>query len=667
MLDTRKFAAPGIMEWNSSMTRESLASDLKQKRLMMAWLLLASFLLYTNTLPNGFVSDDHQQIEGNPYAHSLRYVGKIFTTTVWSFQGNEGRTNYYRPLMTLGYVLCDKIFQTYPFGFHLVNLFLNCLVVWLVFKLCQKAFADDRVAFVAAIVFAFHPVHSEAVAWIAAVTELQLAIFYLLTFLFFLRLGEPGTNKAKALVLLCLSFLFALFSKEQAVTLPALATVYEHLYRGDRNLTTWAQKMSRYAALWMLTAVYLLFRVVVLHGFAPVAQRPDLTVWQLTLSALALTAQYAAKLLWPHPLIAFYLFEKSTSLSDPHVLPGLLTVVIFLALLGILWRYARPYSFWLIWMGATLAPVLNVRWMAASAFAERYLYLPSVGFCFLVAGGGVAFWVRVRDMHWRRAAAACCGFALMALAAILIFQRNRQWHDDERMMAADLARQPHASYLRANIGAIAWSRNRKDEAVRQWRQAVLDKPDNAIALCNLGMAMIDQKMWTEAESYLKAAVAVRPRFASPHMYLGDLYLKQERTGESEAEYRRAIEIFPLNAEARNRLGKFYKANGSVKEAEEQFRASLDASPTAEAWNGLGDVLLQQGRTNEAEAAWRSVVELQPFDEHARLQLGQIYQAAGRKAEAEEQYRTVLLLDPRNEVARSGLREIKPAEFLPLHP
>lgn len=649
------------------MTNESPASDIKRKRLMMAWLLLASFLVYANTLANGFVSDDHQQIEGNPYAHSFRYVGKIFTTTVWSFQGNEGHTNYYRPLMTLGYVLCDKIFQNYPFGFHLVNLFLNCLVVWLVYRLCQQALLDDRVAFVAAIVFAFHPVHSEAVAWIAAVTELQLAIFYLLAFLLYLRLGEPGTNKPKTLILLGLSFVFALFSKEQAVTLPVLATIYEHFYRADRRVTTWAQKMYRYAGLWIWTAAYLLFRVVVLHGFAPVAQRPDLTLFQLTLSALALIAQYAAKLVWPHPLIAFYLFEKSISFSDPHVLPGVFIVVIFLALLGILWRYARLYSFWLIWMGVTLAPVLNVRWMAASAFAERYLYLPSVGFCFLVAGAVVALWIRLREMQWMRAAAASCGFALIASASLLIFERNRQWHDDERMMTADLARQPHASYLRANIGAIAWSRNHKDVAVRHWRQALVDKPDNAIALCNLGMAMIDEKNWTEAESYLQAAVAARPRFASPHIYLGDLYLKQERMGDSEAEYRRAIEIFPLNTEARNRLGKFYKANGRAKEAEDQFRASLDASPTAEAWNGLGDLLLQQGRSREAESAWRNVVELQPFDEHAHLQLGQVYQAAGRKADAEEQYRTVLLLDPRNEVALSGMRQIKPAEFPPLHP
>src|SRR5215467_4730020 len=102
--------------------------EAKRSRFWLGLLLLLSFLLYASTLLNGFVSDDHQQIEGNPYAHSFRYVGKIFTTTVWSFQGHEGRTNYYRPLMTFGYVLSDKLFQTYPFGFHLVNLF--CTAWW---------------------------------------------------------------------------------------------------------------------------------------------------------------------------------------------------------------------------------------------------------------------------------------------------------------------------------------------------------------------------------------------------------------------------------------------------------------------------------------------------------------------------------------------------------
>jgi len=647
----------------------SAHSDTARRRRLLAWLLLASFLVYANTLANGFVSDDHQQIEGNPYAHSFRYVGKIFTTTVWSFQGNEGRTNYYRPLMTFGYVLCNKAFQTYPFGFHLVNLFLNCLVVWLVFLICRKVFADDRLAFVAAVLFAFQPVHSEAVAWVAAVTELQLAVFYLLTFWFFLRLSDPEVN-LRTPALMWVSFLLALFSKEQAVTLPALATVYEHFYRDDRSQTRWNKKISRYAPLWLLSGAYLSFRVSVLHGFAPVAQRPDVTIFQLVLSALALVGQYAGKLFWPHPLIAFYLFEKSTSFSDPNVLLGAVVAGLFLALFVILWKRARPYSFWLVWMAATLAPVLNVRWMAASAFAERYLYVPSVGFCFLVAGGLLWLWdrtARLRWASWARTVAASSAVVLLAVSCLLIIKRNRQWRDDEKLIVADLTAQPHASYLRANLGAIEWSRHNEEEAVRQWTIALVDKPDNAIALCNLGMAMIEKKKFADAESFLKKAIEVRPRYAAPHINLGRLYGELGRPADAESEYRRAIGISPLNTDARNRLGAFYQSAGRVNEAEEQFRASLDAGSTIEAWNGLGDVLLVQSRREDAATAWRNVVELSPFDEHARLQLGQLYQSQGRRAEAEEQYKVVLLLDPRNEAALSGMHRIKPTEFPELHP
>src|SRR5262249_2659386 len=135
------------MDRERFMTDGAPSLDPKRRQLLLGLLLLASFLVYANTLANGFVSDDHQQIEANPYAHSFRYIGKIFSTSVWSFQGNEGLTNYYRPLMTLGYVLCDRAFQTYPFGFHLMNLFLNCLAVWLVFRLCEQFFGDERMAF----------------------------------------------------------------------------------------------------------------------------------------------------------------------------------------------------------------------------------------------------------------------------------------------------------------------------------------------------------------------------------------------------------------------------------------------------------------------------------------------------------------------------------------
>jgi Tfp pilus assembly protein PilF len=161
---------------------------------------------------------------------------------------------------------------------------------------------------------------------------------------------------------------------------------------------------------------------------------------------------------------------------------------------------------------------------------------------------------------------------------------------------------------------------------------------------------------------LQQAIAARPRYAAPHIYLGDFHHQQEQFAQAEAEYRRAVEISPLNTEARNRLGSFYQKQNRPTDAEEQFRASADAQPTPDAFNGLGDVLLEQGRQGEAAAAWAKVTELMPFDEHARLQLGQVYYAQGRRADAEEQFRVVLLLDPKNRTAHAGMHEIKPAEF-----
>src|SRR5579863_226410 len=122
---------------------------------------LLSFLAclpYLNTLANKFVYDDGFQVVGNPYAHSFKYLPQILTTTVWSFQGAQGVSNYYRPMMTLGYLLTYQIAGLIPFTFHLVNVLLNGMVVWLVFAILRRL-SGDRVAVIAAGLFALHPIH----------------------------------------------------------------------------------------------------------------------------------------------------------------------------------------------------------------------------------------------------------------------------------------------------------------------------------------------------------------------------------------------------------------------------------------------------------------------------------------------------------------------------
>ncbi len=636
----------------------------KGRSTALGGLLFLALLVYCNTLLNGFVYDDHAQVEQSPYVHSFRYVDKIFTTTVWSFQGLEGKTNYYRPLMTFGYLICNKVFQSFPFGFHLINVLLNSIVVWLVFLTCSKLFLDDIVALAAAAIFALHPIHTEVVAWVASVPELQMAIFYLASFIFFLRLGFlPANQRTKTWILMCASFVLALLSKEQAMTLAVVATIYEHFYRSDRETTTWKTKVYRYSGFWMIAAVYLVFRVTVLGGLAPVRQHPDVSWPQAFLSAFALVGQYVAKLFWPHPLLVSYVFHKSIALSDSRVLAGIGVGVLAVSLFIYLWKHTRNYSFGVIWIALTLAPVLNARWMATNVFTERYLYLPSVGFCVLLAGGFVflfrRFANRIPVLRWTLVTAATVPFVL---AAGEIIARSRDWRDDFTLLSRTLAVEPHASYMRSDFGVLEWNLHRQAEAEREWKLAVADQPDNAVALSNLGMAMLEKRRYQDAETYLQEAIALRPRFSAPHIHLAGVYAARGDTTHAEAELRRAVEIYPMSTRARNALGKFYFKAGNLPEAAVQYRASIDSLPNEEAWDALGDIYLREGASGKAEEAWREALQLSTFDGHAHVSLGNVYFGSGREAEAEKEYRVVLLLDPNNADALRAMRKLHPKEF-----
>src|SRR5208337_4106222 len=343
---------------------ERPASRLDRARALVITLLVACATLpYLNILVNGFVYDDDTQVVKNPYVRSFRYLKAIFTTNVWSFAGATA-TNLYRPMMTLGYLVCYKLFGIRAYGFHLVSLLLHILVVCLVFVLTERLTGDRVCAFVAGALFALHPVHTESVAWIAAVTDLELTFFYLLTFGFFLAVARPGGGRSQpTLAAMGVAFVLALLSKEQAMTLPALATVYEHFYREDRSETSFSQKLARYGVLWLVGVAYVLFRIHFLGALAPREQLPDLTPRQIALSVMALIGQYVGKLLWPVRLCVFYVFHASKSLFDLRVVAGLLVLLAFAALFLACWRSrernVRFASFGIVWYFATLAPVLN--------------------------------------------------------------------------------------------------------------------------------------------------------------------------------------------------------------------------------------------------------------------------------------------------------------------
>lgn len=639
---------------------EQTASAVNHPRAaLIAALLAAAALPYLNILLNGFVYDDHTQVTNNPYLQNLHHLRDIFTTTAWSYVGAQGVTNYYRPLMTLGYLACYRAFGPLAYGFHLASLMLHVLAVCLVFVVTERITADRVWAFAAGTVFALHPIHTESVAWIAAVTDVELTVFYLLTFAFFVSLARPGgkTSLGRATAMAA-AFILALLSKEQALTLPVLATVYEHFYREDRSRTRRAQKLVRYGPLWLVGAAYMFFRVHFMGALAPVQQMRSLTAKEVVFSAMTLIGEYMGKLLWPARLCAFYVFHRSSSLADPRVLAGAVALGALSLLFVVLARSRDANihfaSFGILWLVVTLAPVLNAHWMAANVFAERYLYLPSVGFCWLVGFGFSALWRRSRArVKWRRPLVAG-GLVLAAACALRIIARNRDWRDDITLYTRTLAQSPDAYPILNNLGAVYWQDGRLKDAEDVWRRALALSPASAIVLNNLGLAATRQGHYADAVALFDRAIKLKPKYTDPHLNLGTVYRLQGLSGAAEIELRTAATLSPLDISARNELGQLLMDEGRFDEAEEQFRASIRSERSALAYDCLGEIELRRGDAREAESAFRSAVVVDRFDSRAHFDLGKLCAAAGRKDEALNEYRTGLMSDPTNNAALAAI-------------
>lgn len=626
---------------------------------LVGCVLVLAFAVYANSLFSGFVMDDHMQIEQNSQLQSFRSLPDIFLTKAWSFHATQYVPNFYRPIPIAGFLLCHKIFGASAVGYHLINILLHVVVVWLVIAVGANLFKDTASALLAGLLFALHPIHTESVSWIAGVMDVELAVFFLTAFLLFLELENARHGKMLWLKAgLYFSFVCALLSKEQAVTLPLVATLYEHLFRDDRFQTSWKQKVERYGGLWALFTAYFVFRLTVLGAIVGKSFHPDITWPQAILTSVALLGRYLEKMVWPAPLSYYYPFQKSSSIRDVNVLVGIAVCVLAATVFMMARKRAWPYSFSILFFILTLSPVLNARWMPGTIFAERYLYLPSAGICWMSGGATLFVWrrwaIQRSALKWVFLPA---GLSLALLATHLTWVRNRDWQSDRSLVLRTLAVWPHSAYHRVNLARMLWDDGDRVRAEEELRAALADDPKNPVAWWDLAREMLEEKKYDQAMEFVDRSLAIRSEFAPPFFYRGLIYMQTARPAEAEADFLRAIEISPNATEFRNTLGKFYLEQGRTSEAQQQFEASIHSVPNLEAYSSLAEIYTQGRKTVQAEAMWKNVLKMEPFAVRARFQLGKIYSASGRTEEAKQEYRQGLMLDPRNREAAEALAEL----------
>lgn len=588
-----------------------------------ASLLLLAVFPYADSLANGFVWDDKTQLLANPYLADFHHWHPILTSSVWSFQGPDA-SGYYRPLM-LGIFLLLRAAGGHAWMFHLASVVLHAAVVLLLYGVTIELGSGRGLAWGAAALFAVHPMHSEAVDWIAASADLELALFFLLAFYFFLTLEEPR-RRGWHYGAMTVCYALALLAKEPALMLAPLATVFEHGFRARRQETPWTVKAARYAPLWLVSAAYLFTRHTVLGTVLSPRASFGEHVWALPLAALALLGQYAARLILPYPLSAYHLFR----LQPWPLLPWAAAGALLLA--GTVWMCARQWgslaAFGLLWLLLTLVPVLNPDWLAANAFAERYAYLPSVGFCWLAAWVVQILWARARAERGWRTALAVSGTLVLVAGGVMIAARNRVWHDDMRLYTTTLEQEPDAYWLRQNLGALLWARHDTAGAAEQWREAVREAPGAEPIWANLGMLELDQRRYAQAATALRQALRLTPADGTARRNLA-----QSEIGLGEREF----------------------AAGRYTTAAALYRRAVSDGGGLQARLELGLADWQSGEREEALATWRRAEASNPAASQPHYLLALYCATLHRVADAQREFVLAVRLDPDNSVGIAAYR------------
>jgi tetratricopeptide (TPR) repeat protein len=624
---------------------------------LLAVIIVVSFAVYANALGNGFVYDDDTQVLQNRWIKDIRYLPDMFSKNVWGFDPEHDVTNYYRPLMHIIYMIEYHVFGLSPWGFHLVNILFHIAVSIMVFIIARRllgkyqspaADAPMLAPLVAALLFATHPIHTEAVTWIAGVPDVSFAFFYLLSFYFYTR-TEEGFKSGYLLSIV--SFSIAAFSKEPALTLPLILFAYDYSFRKPEPVFNYLRRYSPYFG---ISGVYLVLRSHALGGFAPATVSIELSTYQYIINVFQLLRQYIEKLFFPVNLNAYHVFHPITSIFEPN---GFISLIVTLAFIGCLIVAQKKnkvaflgLSFFLI----PLLPVFYISKLGLNTLAERYLYLPSVGYAILFAV--LLQWARRKSPGLANGLTVCC-VVVIGLYSAGTINRNQVWKDDFSLYSDRVKKSPEVAFQHYNLGVEYMNRKQYDEASAEFQTALALKPGNVLALDNLGTIYLRRGELDKAIAEFQEALrySIGTKGAKTLVNLGVAYRNQHRLEEAAKEFEAALRLKPDLLEARSNLGAIYLIQNRLEDAAREFQTVIKLKPDHEmAHLNLGVVYRKENKFQEAVNEFRTTLQLSPNFAEAHYELGVVYGKQQRFGEAINEFRATLQMKPDFAPARTQL-------------
>ena len=603
----------------------------KRARLVVqgALIILVVFLAYLPALHGGFIWDDDDYVTESPTLHDLEGLRRIWF--------EAGAIPQYYPLVHTVFWLEYHLWGLNPFGYHLINVLLHAVAAILLWRVLLGLQISG--AWLAAVIFALHPVCVESVAWITECKNVLSIVFYFaaaLAYLRFVALGDAGFSSRRrwcyylgALAL----FTAALLSKTVTCSLPAALLLVcwwkkERLRRDD------------------ILPLFPFFLIGLASGLVTMwvekhyvgAQGSE---WSLTLGERCLIAGralwfYADKLIWPVQLTFIYpRWEIATDVWWQWLFP-IAAVCVVAGLWLARCRIGKgPLAAVLFFVG-TLGPSLgfvNMFPMRYSFVADHFQYLASVGLIALCASGLNRIPRIVPAM-------------LIVMLGVLTWQQTSIYRNLEILWRDTLAKNPGCWMAHCNLGVCLYDKGRIGEAMDQYQEAIRLHPNSFETLNNIGLALAAQGHVDEAIEDYRKAIQIHPNYYVALYNLGLALAAKGQLDEAIEDYRKAIQINPNFVDSLNNLGHALAAKGRFDEAIENYHKAIQINPNLFiSYDYLGQALSAQGRFDEATGSYRKAIQIDPHHADTYFDFGTMLNQSGRTQEAVVQYREALKLNP----------------------
>jgi len=583
-------------------------------RVIIALLVMLAAVAYYPALDNGFIWDDPEYIINNPTLRTAEGLKQIWF--------EPGATPQYYPLVFSAFWLEFQGWQLDAYYYHLINVLLHALSAILLWALLRKLGIPG--AWLAAAIFAIHPVHVESVAWITERKNVQSGVLYLGAFVAYLRFAVGagrtaasadgnGESKASSLNFYFLAlglFVAALLSKTVVCTLPAAIVLVLWWKKGRIGLRDLVPLIP-----FFIFGVGLAMVTVAMEKFHVGALGDE---WSLTFAEKIMLAGriiwfYACKLVLPADLMFIYprwTIDGSVwwqSLFSAGVIVSVVALFVYRKTIG------RGPLVAVLFFAGTLTPALgffNVYPMRFSFVADHFQYLASLGLIVLAAAV-IARLINTarREMRW--ASRALCWGMVIVLGA-LTWDQCSIYKDQETLWRATIASNPRAWIAHNNLGEILVAQGKIDEAMVHCEAALDLKPDLPEALGNLANCLFRKGKFDEAVS----------------------------------NYDKLLDLDPENAKAFSNRGAALENLGKLDDAVESFKEALRITPAfANAHFNLGNVLVKLGRTKEAITHYSEAGRLNPGFTDALYKLGLLYEQSADESRAIDAFRRTVQQRP----------------------